>query len=181
MFVKDFADEYVRWRAGTEKAIAQAPDDALNKVFSPDGNSIAMIVRHIAGNLKSRFTDFLTSDGEKPWRDREGEFDNVSLSRGEVMSLFGSGFDIIERELSPLTDEDLSRKVKIRGVELTVHEALCRSLAHIANHCGQIILLSKIAAATDWKSITIPRGGTADYVKNPTMEKASAAAAAYRK
>lgn len=179
MFVNDFIDEYGRWRAATEKAIAQAPDDALNHVFSPDGNSIAMIVRHVAGNLSSRFTDFLSSDGEKPWRDREGEFASVAQSRDEIMTAWRGGFDLVDRELSALTDDDLTLAIKIRGVELTVHEALCRSLAHIANHCGQIILLSKIAAGNEWKAITIPRGGTAAYVKNPTMEKAAAAAAGH--
>ncbi|HXT14130.1 MAG TPA: DUF1572 family protein [Gemmatimonadaceae bacterium] len=181
MLVKDFIDEYGRWRAATEKAIAQAPDDVLNKVYSPDGNSIAMIVRHVAGNLASRFTDFLTSDGEKPSRDREGEFAPASLSRAELETTWRSGFEIVERELSKVTDEDMARTVKIRGVELTVHEALCRSLAHIANHCGQIILLAKIGAGNEWKAITIPRGGSARYNQNPGMEKAATAARAFSK
>jgi len=181
MFVKDFIDEFARWRAVTEKALAQAPDTALNRVYSSDGNSIAMIVRHVAGNLKSRFTDFLTSDGEKPWRDRDGEFANVTLSRAEVEAEFREGFEVVERELTPLGDDALTRTVKIRGVELTVHEALCRSLAHIANHCGQIILLSKIGAGDEWKAVTIPRGGSAAYRANPTMEKAADAARALKR
>ena len=181
MFVKDFIDEYARWRAVTEKAMAQASDEALNRVYSPDGNSIAMIVRHVSGNLKSRFTDFLTSDGEKPWRDRDGEFAPVTCSRSEVDQAWRDGYAVLERELSRVTDEDLTRTVKVRGVEMTVHEALCRSLAHIANHCGQIILLSKIGAGENWQSVSIPRGGSASYNKNPTMEKAADAARAYAK
>jgi hypothetical protein len=178
MFVTNFIDEYARWRAATEKAIAQAPDDALNKVYSPDGNSIAMIVRHVAGNLASRFTDFLTSDGEKPWRDRDNEFTEGAWTRAEIESAWRSGFEVVSRELLAITDADLTRTIKIRGSEMTVHEALCRSLAHIANHCGQIILLSKIGAGGDWKAITIPRGGSAQYNQNPIMEKAAAAAKA---
>jgi hypothetical protein len=178
MLVKNFVDEYARWRAAAEKAMAQAPDAALNAVYSPDGNSIAMLVRHVAGNLKSRFTDFLTSDGEKPWRNRDDEFEPGTWTRAEVDSAWREGFAVLERELAPLTDADLTRPVKIRGVEMTVHEALCRSLAHIANHCGQLILLSKIGAADSWKAITIPRGGSAAYNKSPGMEQAAAAARA---
>lgn len=179
MFIKNFVDEYGRWRAATEKALAQAPDDALNKVYSPDGNSIAMVARHISGNLKSRFTEFLTSDGEKTWRDREGEFASANLSRREIETALREGFEVVERELTPLGDDTLTRTVKIRGVDLTMHEALCRSLAHIANHCGQIILLSKISAGDSWKAITIPRGGSDAYRANPTMEKAADAAKAF--
>ncbi|HEX4683683.1 MAG TPA: DUF1572 family protein [Gemmatimonadaceae bacterium] len=181
MFVKDFIDEYARWRAVSEKALAQAPDEALNRVYSPDGNSIAMIVRHVSGNLKSRFTDFLTSDGEKPWRDRDNEFGSGTWARAEVDEAWRTGFDVLNHELSQLTEADLTRAVKVRGVEMSVHEALCRSLAHIANHCGQIILLSKIGAGGDWKAVTIPRGGSAAYNQNPTMDKAAAAARAHSK
>ena len=181
MFVKDFIDEYARWRAVTEKAMAQASDDALNHIYSPDGNSIAMIVRHVSGNLKSRFTDFLTSDGEKSWRDRENEFAPGTWTRAETLDAWRDGFAVLERELSRVLDEDLRRNVKVRGVEMTVHEALCRSLAHIANHCGQIILLSKIGASESWQAVTIPRGGSAAYNKNPTMDKAADAARAYTK
>jgi hypothetical protein len=181
MFVKDFSDEYARWRAVTEKAMAQASDDALNHVYSPDGNSIAMIARHVSGNLKSRFTDFLTADGEKPWRDRENEFAPGTWTRADIQEAWRDGFVVLERELASVRDEDLGRKVKVRGVEMTVHEALCRSLAHIANHCGQIILLAKIGAAENWQAVTIPRGGSAAYNKNPTMDKAADAARAYAK
>src|SRR4051812_11164571 len=173
MFTKDFLDEYRRWRALGEKAMAQVPDDALNKVLSADGNSIAVIARHIGGNLASRFTDFLVSDGEKPWRDRDTEFVDGTYSRADVEKAWKSGFDIVESQLEKLADEDLSRQVSIRGVPLTVHEALCRSIAHIANHVGQVILLARILAP-EWKTLTIPRGQSQQYNQNPVHEKAPA-------
>src|SRR3954471_22180958 len=100
MFVKDFNDEYARWRAAAERAMAQVSDESFNKVYSPDGNSIAMIARHVADNLASRFTDFLTSDGEKPWRDRDGEFADGPFVRADVEEAWRKGFDVVQRELS---------------------------------------------------------------------------------
>ena len=135
MLIDDFRSEYARWREVAEKAIAQMPDDALNHVPSPEGNSVAMLVRHVSGNLVSRFTNFLTEDGEKPNRDRDDEF--------------------FER---PYTDADVARTVTIRGQPMTVHAALTRSLAHIANHMGQIILIAKMTVAGGWQSLSIPRG-----------------------
>src|SRR6476469_530098 len=123
MLVKNFIDEYGRYRTLGEKAMAQVSDDALNRLPAPDANSIAMIVRHVGGNLASRFTDFLTSDGEKPWRHRDGEFADGPFTRAEVAEAWRSGFEIVEREVGALTDADLSRDVAIRGVSLTVNEA----------------------------------------------------------
>src|SRR5215216_6346127 len=136
MYVKDFLDEYARYRAMGEKAMAQVSDEALNRVLSPDGNSIAMIVRHVGGNLVSRFTDFLTTDGEKPWRNRDGEFVDGSFTRGQVDDAWRTGWDLVASELEKLDDDDLSSMITIRGSKLTVHEALCRSLAHSASHVG---------------------------------------------
>ncbi len=174
MLVRNFLDEYGRYRIHAERAIAQISDDALNHVPVAEGNSIGMIIRHVVGNLRSRFTDFMTVDGEKPWRDREGEFDGGTWTKEEILTMWREAFELLERELGPLTDEDCSRSVTIRGVSLTVHEALCRSIAHVAMHVGQVVLLSKIAAGSEWKSISIPRGGSKDYNANPTMEKAAA-------
>jgi hypothetical protein len=180
MLVQDFIDEFARWRGATDKAIAQVGDEAFNRVYSPDGNSIAMIARHVGGNLKSRFTDFLTSDGEKPWRDRDSEFADGVYDRAEVEGILRDGFTVLERELGKITDADLDKTVKIRGTDMRVHEALCRSLAHIASHLGQIILLAKIGAGESWKTLTIPKGKSKEYNANPSMEKAAVAAKAHR-
>ena len=177
MLIKDFIDEYGRYRAMGEKAMAQVSDADLNHVPVGDGNSIAMIVRHVGGNLTSRFTDFLTADGEKPWRNRDGEFADGPFTRVDVEGAWKKGFDVVAAELAKLSDDQLGRTVTIRGAELRVHEALCRSLAHTAMHTGQIILLAKIAAGADGKTLSIPKGKSAEYAQNPGMEKAAAHAA----
>ena len=174
MLVKDFIDEFGRYRALGEKAMAQVSDEGLNHVPTVDGNSIAVIVRHIGGNLVSRYTDFLTSDGEKPWRDRDDEFSEGPFSRADVDAAWKSGWDVLERELAKVTDADLERTISIRGVTLRVHEALCRSLAHTAQHVGQIVLLARIDAGDQWKTLSIPRGQSAQYNRNPTLEKGPA-------
>lgn len=174
MLVQDFAGEYARYRSTAEKAMAQVSDDALNKVVYPDGNSIAMIVRHMSGNLISRFTDFLASDGEKEWRNRENEFADGTFSRADVESAWTSSWSLLETELAKLDDSDLDRTVTIRGQELTAHAALCRSLAHTAMHVGQIIILARMLATDDWKWISIPKGQSQQYNANPTLEKGPA-------
>jgi uncharacterized damage-inducible protein DinB len=169
--IGSFVDEYRRYRQLGQRALAQVPDEALNRVTSPDGNSLAMIVRHVGGNLVSRFTDFLTSDGEKSWRNRESEFEERPYTRAEVDALWERGFQVLEAALASLQEADLARQVVIRDTTLTVHEALCRSLAHTASHTGQIVLLARQLAPAPWQSLSIPRGGSAQYNANPTLEK----------
>jgi hypothetical protein len=168
----DIVGEYRRYRLLGEGALAQVDDDALNHVPSPDGNSIAMIVRHLSGNFASRFTDFLTEDGEKPWRDRDAEFEVRDYTRAEVDELWARGWGVLEASLGELDDAKLGETVRIRGQSLTVHEALARSLAHAAYHVGQIVLLARITATGDWRSLSIPRGKSAEYNLNPDREKA---------
>jgi hypothetical protein len=158
MLIDDFRSEYVRWRTTAEQAIAQMPDDALNHVPSPEGNSVAMLVRHVSGNLVSRFTNFLSEDGEKPDRDRDAEFAERPYTRAEVDEMMRRGFGVVDSALASLTDADVTRTVTVRGQAMTVHAALTRSLAHIANHMGQIVLLAKITVGGPWQSLSIPRG-----------------------
>jgi hypothetical protein len=171
MFVQDFVDEFARHRLSAEKAIAQVDDQGLNRILAPDGNSIAMLMRHVGGNLTSRFTDFLTSDGEKPWRHRDAEFADGPITRASAQETWTSGWTVLERELGRLGDTDLTRRVTIRGEPRTVHEALCRALAHIASHVGQIILIARVVAPEQWKWISIPKGQSEQYNQNPTLEK----------
>jgi hypothetical protein len=171
MFVKEFVGEYARYRALGEKAMAQVSEDALNRVVAPDGNSMAVIVRHIGGNLVSRFTNFLTEDGEKAWRNRDGEFDDGTFTRGNIGDAWITGWTTLESEIAKLSDADLDRIVTIRGQELSVHAALARSLAHVAMHVGQIILLSRMLATAPWQSLSIPRGQSQEYNQNLTLEK----------
>ena len=169
--ISDFVDEYRRYRLLGEKAMAQVSDDALNRRSTDDGNSIAMIARHVGGNLASRFSQFLSEDGEKPWRDRDAEFETREYGRDEVQTWWARGWDVLERELGALGDGDLARTVRIRGQSLTVHAALCRSLSHVAYHVGQIVLLAREARGEAWQSLSIPKGQSAEYNRNPTREK----------
>lgn len=171
MLITDFVEEYRRYRQLGEKAIAQADDATLNRLPHADANSIAMLVRHMGGNLASRFTDFLTDDGEKPWRERDEEFVTREYTRAEVHEWWARGWDVLEHAVGALTDADLERTVHIRRQPLTVHAALCRSLAHVAMHVGQIVLLARVGAGGAWQTLSIPKGGSAGYNQNPTREK----------
>lgn len=173
MLTKSFLDEYARYRAMAEKAMDQVPDDALNRVMAADGNSIATLVRHISGNLISRFTDFLATDGEKPWRDRDGEFETGIFLRLALNDAWKRGWEVAEREIGQLRDEDLTRTVTIRGQAMTVHEALVRSITHVASHIGQIVLLARIAVGDEWKTLTIPRGQSRQFNEQMARENSA--------
>jgi len=161
--MQDFIDEFERYRIIAEKAMAQVSDDSLNQVVAEGGNSIAVIVRHISGNLISRFTDFLTSDGEKPWRNRDSEFDEVVYGRKEMTDLWNKGWEVLRIALSELNDSDLQKQVTIRGHSLTVQEALIRSVAHTAHHIGQIVLLARILKESEWQSLSIPKNKSKEW------------------
>jgi len=155
--ITDFASEFAKYKTTAEKAFARMDEDGLNRVPATEANSIAMLVRHMSGNLRSRFTDFLTSDGEKPWRQRDDEFVTRAYSRADVERLWGEGWQVLEHTLSKLSDADLNRTVLLRGESLSVHAALCRALAHVAYHTGQIVLLARMLTTDDWKSLSIPK------------------------
>ena len=156
--IENFLKEYQAYRRLGLKAIAQVSDDALNQVLGADNNSIAVIVRHISGNLRSRFTDFLTTDGEKPWRKREEEFDDRRVTRAELLAKWERGWAVVLSALDALSDADLGATVTIRQQPLLVHQALHRSLAHVAYHVGQIVYVAKGMRGDAWKSLSIPRG-----------------------
>src|SRR5579871_7056475 len=146
-----------------DRAIAQVPDDKLHTALDANTNSIAVIMKHIAGNLISRWTDFLTTDGEKPWRNRDDEFVDTFAARGELIAYWESGWRRLFDSLEGLTAEDLGRTVTIRGEPHTVPLAIQRSLAHCGYHVGQIVLIARILAGDRWTTITIPRGGSAHF------------------
>ncbi len=166
-----FIGEYKRYHGMLENAVAQVDDRQFFENLGENGNSIAVIVKHLAGNLKSRFTDFLTTDGEKEWRDREGEFDVTGLSREEIMTLWREAWGVLEKNVFSLTPEDMQKTVTIRGVAFTVEEALARSMAHLSYHVGQIIFMGKYLLGERWNYLTIPPGGSAAYNQNPEKEK----------
>lgn len=146
-----------------EKAIAQVSDEQLNLRINPHQNSIAVIMQHLAGNMVSRFTDFLTSDGEKPNRNREGEFEEKQLSRDELMQLWENGWAVLNAALQPLADADLQRTVIVRKEPHTIFAAILRQISHYASHMGHIMLIAKHHVGEKWQYITIPPGGTAAF------------------
>jgi len=146
-----------------ENAMAQLEDKEFFVVIDPEANSIAMLVKHIAGNARSRFTDFLTSDGEKPDRFRDREFEVSTTSRREVMGWWDDGWAIVFAALDSLKPDDLVRTVTIRQEPHTVMQALNRALAHYAQHIGQIVFLGKHLRSAQWKTLSIPRGKSEEY------------------
>jgi uncharacterized damage-inducible protein DinB len=157
--------EYLRYKSLADAAIDQLKDPELSAPGPRGGNSIAVICWHISGNLRSRFTDFLTSDGEKPWRQREEEFQARTVTREELLSKWSEGWEALLGALATLTDEQLHLTVSIRGQPLHVHEALHRSLAHLSYHVGQIVYVAKEMRGKDWKYLSIPPGKSDGYTQ----------------
>jgi hypothetical protein len=169
--IKSIEDEYQRYRFLAEKALAQVPDQNLNLPGLGGGTSLVTLIKHLSGNFKSRWSDFLTTDGEKEWRDRDQEFVEENLSRIELLKLWNDGWAVLEQSISELNDGHLEQKVRIRNVELSVIEALHRSLAHASYHIGQMIYLARCVKESEWESLTIPLGGSKVYNLNPDKEK----------
>ena len=145
-----------------EKTLAQLPDDALFWQYNEESNSIAMLVHHLWGNMLSRWTDFLTTDGEKEWRNRESEFTNAIQSRDEVLRKWQEGWRVLLETLTSLRDEDLTKTIYIRNQGHSVLEAINRQLAHYPYHIGQLVFLGKMRATT-WTSLSIPRGESRQF------------------
>jgi uncharacterized damage-inducible protein DinB len=153
---------FERNRSLAERALDQLTDDELVAEHG-DANSVATIVWHMGANLESRFTDFLTSDGEKPWREREDEFAARHATRERLMEKWSSGWSRLDAALDGLTDDDLVRTVRIRHEPMTVVGALHRALAHAAYHVGQIVYIARGVRGEDWQWLSIPPGGTEAY------------------
>ena len=149
-----------------EGAMAQLRDEDFFVTLDPESNSVAILVKHLAGNMRSRFTDFLTSDGEKPDRFRDQEFElNSATTRADVMKCWEEGWSRVFAAIDALKPEDVTRTVTIRGEPHTVLQAINRQIAHYAQHVGQMVFLAKHLRASDWKTLSIPRGRSEDYKK----------------
>lgn len=153
LYYKDLAD----------KAMAQVPDEALVWQYNEESNSIAIIVQHMAGNMRSRFTDFLDSDGEKPWRDRDSEFESRAWDREALLAQWERGWDCVLSAIRSLRDENLLRIVYIRNEGHTVLEALNRQLAHYPYHAGQIVYIARMYIGEGWQTLSIARNKSASY------------------
>jgi len=170
VFMEYFVGEYIRYRNYLDGALPQLSDDEFFRKIGPTSNSVAIIMKHVSGNFKSRFTDFLTTDGEKPWRNRESEFDVTGLSRTDLMTLWQEAWQVLEESVFNLKPEDGKKIVTVRGVELTVNDALCRSLAHFSSHVGEIIFVAKYFRGDNWTYLSIAPGQSDEYRQNPTRE-----------
>jgi hypothetical protein len=146
-----------------ESALAQCPDAGLFTELDKDANSIATIVKHLAGNMRSRWTNFLTTDGEKPDRDRDSEFEEPPKTRADLFTLWDAGWKIFLDALERLSDADLTQTVTIRGEAHSVMQAINRQTAHYSSHIGQIILLAKHFAGDGWKSLSVPKKGSGQF------------------
>lgn len=146
-----------------ERAMAQAPDEAFGATVSAESNSIAVIVKHMAGNMRSRWSEFMTSDGEKPDRNRDSEFETPPNTRAEVMQTWEDGWRFAFDALTPLTDADLARTVRIRTEPHSVMQAINRQVVHYSYHIGQIVYLAKHFAGSNWTALTVPRGKSAEF------------------
>ncbi len=156
-----------------ERAMAQLPDDRLFYTMDEECNSVAIIVKHLAGNMRSRWTDFLTTDGEKPNRKRDSEFEDPPKDRPQLIEVWEEGWACLFGALESLDDSQLDRQVLIRGEAHSVMQAINRQLCHYAYHVGQIVALAKQARQGDWVSLSVPRGKSADFNKRVRSGEAS--------
>src|SRR3954451_2190718 len=147
----------------SERAMAQITDEQLFTVLDGEANSIAVIVKHMAGNMRSRWTDFLTSDGEKPTRDRDSEFVDPPGTRESLLVLWNEAWELLFRALESLTDAELGRTVKSRGEAHSVMQAVNRQLTHYAYHSGQIVMLAKHLSHSHWKTLSVPRNRSGEF------------------
>jgi hypothetical protein len=156
-YLADALAVFRQYKRLAERAMEQASDEDLTRTLDPESNSIATIVKHMAGNMRSRWIDFLTSDGEKPRRNRDSEFEAPPATREELMRLWEEGWGCVFRALEPLTEADLARTVYIRAQPHSVTQAINRQIGHYAMHVGQIVYLAKHFRSAEWKSLSIPR------------------------
>jgi len=166
-FLESIERNFRSQKRTADKAIAQLSDEQLRIPLDENTNSIAVIMKHVGGNLRSRFTDFLTSDGDKPDRNRDGEFIDDFPDRQAILDHWERGWQILFGTLASLKAVDLNKTITIRNEPHTVIDALHRSLAHCGYHAGQIVQLARYLAKDRWETITIPRGGSEAFNRSP--------------
>lgn len=168
-YLQDLVDQFGKLKALADGAIAQVTDAQLFTTIDPESNSMGTIMRHVGGNLRSRYTDFLTTDGEKPDRHRDGEFEMPEgTTRETVVAAWDGGFAILFRALRALGPDDLGRDAHIGGHTYTTVEALNRSITHTAMHVGQLVFLAKHLRGAEWRTLSIPRGQSETF-KRPRV------------
>lgn len=172
-YMEDVRALFAAHKRGAEAAMAQVADADLTVTLDPEMNSIALIVKHLSGNMRSRWTGFPEADGEKPDRDRDAEFEAPPATRVEMMEMWEAGWSCLFAALARLSDADLPRETFIRGERHSVMQALNRQIAHYCYHAGQIVFLAKHLAAANWKALTVPRGASARFNADVRAGRAS--------
>ena len=172
-YVEDSTAIFRQYKKLAEGAMAQVTDEQLTATLDPEMNCIAQIVKHMAGNMRSRWTDFLTTDGEKPTRNRDSEFEEPPPTRAQLMALWEEGWGCLFGALDSLTDADLGRTITIRGEPHSVMQAINRQVAHYASHCGQIIFLAKHLQSANWNSLSVPRKKSEEFNQRVLAGEAS--------
>jgi hypothetical protein len=172
-YVEDSIALFSYYKKLTEGAMAQVKDEQLLATLDGEMNSIAIIVKHMAGNMRSRWTDFLTSDGEKPSRQRDTEFADPPATRESLLALWEEGWSCVFRAMQSLSEEDLRKTVKIRGEAHSVMQAINRQIAHYSYHCGQVVFLAKHFAHAGWTSLSVPRGRSEEFSRRVQAGDAS--------
>jgi hypothetical protein len=162
-YVKDSVGVFGYYKKLGEGAMAQCPDEGLFTTLDAESNSIAIIVKHLAGNMRSRWTNFLTTDGEKPDRNRDTEFEDAPKTRAALMEMWERGWKYVFDAFAPLSDEDLVREITIRTEPHSVMQAINRQIAHYSYHVGQIVYVAKHFAGSKWQSLTIPKKKSAEF------------------
>ena len=167
-YVELILREFQRLKSLADGALSQCSDEQFFESPAPGDNSIAVITKHVAGNMVSRWTDLLTTDGEKPDRNRDAEFEILPEdSRARLLGLWEQGWSVLFASLGSLAEADMSRSIRIRGESLTVLQAVNRQLTHYSYHVGQIVYVAKHFCGASWKTLSIPRGGSARFNQRP--------------
>ena len=171
--IEDARAIFRQYKRLADAAIAQVSDANLYCTLDPEANSIAIIMKHISGNMLSRWTDFLTTDGEKPTRNRDSEFEDPPATRDALIALWARGWSCLFDALEALTEADLARTITIRGEAHSVMQAINRQVAHYGYHCGQIVLLAKHFQSANWKCLSVPRKRSEDFNRRVLAGEAS--------
>ncbi|KZE37524.1 hypothetical protein AV656_13265 [Bhargavaea cecembensis] len=167
-YLKAVRGRFVQLKDLGDRSVAQLNDQEIHHVPGPESNSVAVIVRHLSGNMISRWTDFFTTDGEKPDRNRDGEFETVPVTKAELQEISEAGWKTLFGALESLNEDDLMRELYIRGERHTVIEAMERHLSHVASHIGQIVYIAKMLKGENWTTLSIPKGQSEAYRTKPT-------------
>jgi Protein of unknown function (DUF1572) len=162
-YLKDSIDLFCYYKKLGDRAVAQCPDEGLFTMLDAESNSIAIIVKHMAGNMRSRWTDFLTTDGEKPDRNRDTEFEAPPKTRAELLEMWERGWKLLFGALEPLSDAHLTRTITIRTEPHSVMQAINRQIAHYSYHVGQIVYLARHFAGDKWQTLTVPKKKSAEF------------------